>query len=419
MRPGGNKSTMPSIRKRLLATLPPFLLGGVLTSLFFGMIAVLELPSQHPVIRYSQGHWLAICEIALFFCGMSSLAFSLVAQWRERAALRYAWLPESRAALPPDQSREVLRQFDTVPSKYHGTMIGRRLRDVVSDVHDRHAADHLEETLHELAQRDAALSDARFGLVRVITGILPVIGFLGTVVVTAMTLSNVNKSDLEASLPQITASLAVAFDPTVLAISLSLTLLLSFYFVERQVAETLTQVDRSARQWLRHRFLVSVPEHTPFLAAVHASSEQTIQLTRALVEQQSDLWSTATVRLHERLEQMSTQRESTLLDVMRQLLEQWQRDSSLLETSHRKMDELHGQLGRIADLLVQRTGDERSLIAAQANLAENLKMLRETHSFDEALQSITAAVHLLTIRAHAVSSAPRDNNDNHREPRAA
>ena len=378
-----------------------------------------RMAGRAPACPVHARSWIAVAEMALFFWGMSSLALSLCSQWRERSALRFVWLPEARMLLPADQSRELLEHMDSVPLRYQDTMIGRRLRDVISDVHDRHAADRIDETLRDLAQRDSTSTHTSFSLVRVIIGILPVLGFLGSAVVAAITLTQISQTELEASLPQIIASLSIAFDPTVLAISLSLTLLLSMYVVERQAADLLTTVDESARQWLRHRFLVSVPENTPFLAAVHASSEQTMQFTRAIFQQQSELWSSATLRLHERLEQLTSERESSFVEVMRQLLEQWQMDTSLLEASHRKMDELHGRLGRIAELLVQRTGDERSLIAVQASLAENLKMLRETHSFDEALQSITAAVHLLTIRAHAVSNTPRDIKDNHREPRAA
>jgi len=409
-------SSMPSMGKRALAGLPPFLLGGILSAVFFGALAYLGLAENHPVVRYTSGHWLAIAEIGVFFWGMSALIFGLLSQWREAAALRHTWLPEMKAPLPPDQARDVLDQINSAPAHYRATLIGRRLRDVVNDVCHRHAADRIEQALRELADRDKAAMQSRFGVVRIFTGILPVVGLLGSALLTAITLSSVSQTELESSLPAITASLAVALDPTILAVSLSLMLLLSMYVVERQTNDLLAKVDDSARYWLYDRFITSVPEHTPFLAAVHASSEQTLQLTRALMEQQTELWTYASTRLHERLEELASKRETSLVDVMNQLLDQWKRDTNLLETSHRKMDELRAKIERIGELLIQRTGDERSLVAAQQSLADNLKMLRETHSFDEALQSITAAVHLLTIRAHAVSNV---SNEGHRESRAA
>lgn len=409
-------SRMPSRGKRILAGLPPFLLGGILSAAFFGALAYLGLSENHPIVRYTSGHWLAIAEMGVFFWGMSALVFSLVSHWRETASLRHAWLPDLKAPLPPDQARDVLDQINSAPPQYRATLIGRRLRDVVSDVCHRHAADRIDQTLREFADRDKGVMQSRLGIVRIFTGILPVVGLLGSALLTAMTLSNVSQTELESSIPAITASLAVALDPTILAVSLSLMLLLSMYIVERQTSDLLAKVDDSARTWLADRFITSLPEHTPFLAAVHASSEQTVQLTRALMEQQTELWSHATTRLHQRLEELASKRDTSLVDVMNQLLEQWKRDTNLLETSHRKMDELRAKIERIGELLIQRTGDERALVAAQQSLADNLKMLKETHSFDEALQSITAAVHLLTIRAHAVSNA---SIDSHRESRAA
>jgi hypothetical protein len=95
--------------------------------------------------------------------------------------------------------------------------------------------------------------------------------------------------------------------------------------------------------------------------------------------------------------------------VMSQLIQETKRDNTSFEASQRRIEDLQSRLTRLAELIVNRTGEERALIASQDRLAENLRMLRQTQSFDETLHSLTAAVHLLTVRAHQVSNDRSEN----------
>ena len=66
-----------------------------------------------------------------------------------------------------------------------------------------------------------------YALIRTITWAVPILGFLGTVIGITMAIANITPDKLEASLPEVTAGLAVAFDTT--ALSLALSMLLGTY----------------------------------------------------------------------------------------------------------------------------------------------------------------------------------------------
>jgi hypothetical protein len=221
-------------------------------------------------------------------------------------------------------------------------------------------------------------------------------------------------------LPEVTSGLAVAFDTTALALTLSMGLIFTMLVVERSENAILGEVDKVARSWLGHRFLQTSTEGTPYLAAVQAAGHQAVALMRELAERQSKLWADALTAVGHQVEALHAKREASFEEAMRRLADQWSRDVRFFEASHQKMGTLEQKLSRVAELMLDRAGDERLLLATQERLSDNLRLLKESQSFDEALHSLTAAIHLLTVRAHAVAGPTRPNDpDGRREPRAA
>jgi hypothetical protein len=287
--------------------------------------------------------------------------------------------------------------------------MGRRLSLAINDVADREASDHLDDYMKDLADRDSDESHASFALPRTIAWAIPILGFLGTVIGITIAIANITPAQLEESLPEVTAGLAVAFDTTALALTLSMGLIFSIFIVERMEQRLLSRVDAMARHWLGHRFLSTSGESAPYLSAVQAASLQVIQHTRSLVEAQTNLWSQTLTQLNDRLDKGLAKRDQMFLEVMSQLIQETKRDNTSFDASQRRIEDLQSRLTRLAELIVNRTGEERALIASQDRLAENLRMLRQTQSFDETLHSLTAAVHLLTVRAHQVSNDRPEN----------
>jgi biopolymer transport protein ExbB/TolQ len=387
-----------------IATLGPLMLAGVLSAIFFGTLITLRLPPEYTLVRYTMGHWIEMVEVGFFFWGMAILAYKVLGINLQRKAIDYAWLPKHQSAIPAQKAAEVAEQLSAAPAKLRRTIMGRRLCRAISDVADREASDHLDQYMKDLADEDADEGHASFTLPRTIAWAIPILGFLGTVIGITLASANITPAQLEESLPEVTAGLAVAFDTTALALTLSMGLIFSIFIVERMEQGVLGRVDAASRRLLGNRFLSTSTESAPYLSAVQAASLQVIQHTRTLVDAQTQLWSQTLSQLNERLDQALAKRDQMFTQVMSQFIAEARRDTTAFDTSQKRMEDLQSRLTRLAELLIHRTGEERALIASQDRLAENLRMLRQTQSFDETLHSLTAAVHLLTVRAHQLTS---------------
>lgn len=398
---GASNRTAVQFRRRGFSVAALLAAAGA-TAAFYGALFAVELPSDSILVRYTTGHWILNVTVAMFFWGASSLAVKWAGLRREWAALRHDWIDDRGPALPATQADGLLAAIEAAPRRLLHTALGRRLHNALSDVRDKQASDHIEEHLKYLAELDDEESHAGYALCRLIAWMIPILGFLGTVVGITMAIARITPDQLETSLPEVTSGLAVAFDTTALSLALSMVLMFLMFVVERSEQNALRAVERAARRLLGHRFLASSPASTPYLHAVHAASEQVIAHTRSLVERQTQLWAQAMEGLHAQMERSNAKREEDFAAAMKSIADQWRRDAQAGDEARAQMDQMQARLARIAELLVQRTGEERALVAAQDRLAENLRMLRQTQSFDEALHSLTAAVHLLTVRVRTV-----------------
>lgn len=399
------RATLERTRRQGLS-IGALIVGLMLTIGFYVALASLHLPRDYALVRYTTGHWILYATVGMFFWGMSDLVAKWLRLRREHAALRFDWLDDHGSAVPASEANTLLEEIESAPRWLLQTSLGRRLWNAIADVHDKQASEHLEEHLKYLAELEEDESHSSYALCRVIAWMIPILGFLGTVVGITMAIGIITPEQLESSLPAVTGGLGVAFDTTALSLTLSMILIFTMFLVERSEQNVLRSIERKSRRLLGHRFLCSTPASTPYLSAVHAASEQVIAHTRALVERQTQLWSKSMEDLQRQVEEINARRETTFANAMKTIADQWRRDTQTIDRTHQQMDQMQTRLAKIAELLVQRTGEERALIAAQDRLAENLRMLRQTQNFDEALHSLTAAVHLLTVRVRSTAEAP-------------
>lgn len=391
-------------------------LAAALTVGFYSACSFAELPGDHLLVRYTAGHWIEYVEVAFFLWGMSQLLVMLVGYRKEYTSLSHSWLPRFTGPMPASEAGHLISAVENAPRRLQRTILGRRLRAALVDVADRQASEHLDDYLKDLAEQSANEAHGQFALPKVIAWAIPILGFLGTVMGITLAIANITPTQLEESLPEVTGGLAVAFDTTALALLLSMGLIFTLFVVERVVGNLLASVEQQTRRLISNRFLSSTPESTPYLSAVHAASAQVIAHTQQLIERQSALWAKAMEGWSQRLEEMNARRDQTFSTAVDKLEQKWKTDATHLEKAYRHSEEIQARLERLADLLIQKSVEEKSLVAAQDRLVENLRLLRETQGFDEALHSLTAAVHLLTIRAGAVadrqlgSTGPRERN---------
>jgi biopolymer transport protein ExbB/TolQ len=306
---------------------------------------------------------------------------------------------------------------------------------VLDFLRGRGSAAELDDQLRALADNDALAVENGGSLVRFITWAIPILGFLGTVLGITQAISGATPERLEHSLSTVTDGLAEAFDCTALALALTmLTMFLSF-LVDRAEQSMLEAVDEYADRHLAHRFERPNPNAVMDPEAFRSNLQAVLAANEQLVQRQTVLWAQTMQELHGRFatsEKAQQDRFVAALDkALAQTLESHQKRLGLLEKQ--SLEQAAGLLKQMSELAlaVRETGteqrealrvlsdrvvaqakvlatlqeNEKTLRGLQEALNQNLHALAGVGTFDQALHSLTAAIHLLTARAGSLSGA--------------
>jgi hypothetical protein len=398
--------------RRSSATLAAFLLGlplaaGVLFALFR------FVPGDSVVLRYVS-HPVEWVEVVMFCCALGALAGKIMGQLGE-------WLGQRSEFLPPwdgnpvaaTEAAGLLSRLQRLPRRLLRTRLGQRMLAVLDFTKQRRSANELDDELRSLADADAMALEASYGLTRFITWAIPILGFLGTVVGITKAIAGVTPEVLEHDLNRVTDGLAEAFDTTALALGLTMLTMLCTFLIERLEQGSLEAVDHRVEQELGHRFVRT--------AATAASGSETgqalVEATEALVEKQVELWANSLAEVDKRAAQAWTGQQEKLTAGLQQALqgslEKHAERMAALENKtveqgtalFKQMKDLGEAVARVADGLVaqartlaQLQQGEKQLAQLQMLLQQNLATLAGTGTFEKAVLSLTAAIHLLTAR---------------------
>jgi biopolymer transport protein ExbB/TolQ len=424
--PSARSDHSPS-QRRPGALLAALLVGAVLATatlyLFLGAKGPLRGSAamrylQHPVER---------AEVVLFCIGLGVFLVKLV-RWRtERAALSTSILPTwDGQTVPVSEAGQLLVKLEGLPRRLRSSLLGGRVANVLDFLRSRGSAAELDDQLRALADADAVALENSYSFSRFIAWAIPILGFLGTVLGITEAVSGVTPEKLERELNQVTEGLALAFDTTALALCLTMALMFLGFVVERAEQNVLDAVDRYAERELAHRFERTGAEGGQFVEVVRQNTQVLLKATEELVQRQADVWAEALhevdrrraeaeERLHKRLTaSLEEALERTLEMHARQLIaleqqakergaELLQRLTTLATTVREASREQQTALAQIsrnmgdhAAALSQLLEGEQQLLQLQDALNRNLTSLAGAGSFDQAVHSLTAAIHLLT-----------------------
>lgn len=399
-------------------------------------IAILWLiqkgPWQDPeLVRYTS-HPVEMAEIMLFCCAMTALGAKLLAYMRDRFIFTSNLLPKWDGKIVQATEAASLLTHLNMQSGWRGTWLGRRVHAVLDFVHSRRSANELDDQLRTLADNDAMSQEGSYSLLRFINWAIPILGFLGTVLGITDAIANVDPSVLEKSLSGVTSGLATAFDTTAVALFLTMILMFATFTCERLEQGTLEQVDAYVEKNLAHRFERTGADAGPFVKALQEHTQLMLNTTGQLVEKQSQIWSRslelaetrwnnaiqtqqnqmaeaigqaltfALTRHGERLAELETKliaRSQALIDGVSTMAKVLQETN---EQHRQSLGEIVQRMSMQAETLARVQDGEAHLIRLQDSLQNNLNVLANTGSFDEAVQSLTAAIHLLTSRVQPV-----------------
>ncbi len=392
---------------------------------------------SHPLVSRYLTHPAQIATFLLFGCALGTLAIKLLYLRKEKAVFgRLPLPPWNGTPLPVSEAATLLTGLRGVSAWMRGTWLGRRVEGLLEFVHQRGSAEDMDDQMRAMADTDALGLEGSYGLTRFITWAMPILGFLGTVLGITQAISGVTPESLETNLGQVTGGLGEAFDSTALALGLTMVTMFLTYLVERAEQSVLERVDLFAEEQLGHRFTRLSPDSQPLVATVQHGTQQLLQATELLVRQQARIWADTLAEVDRRSQeaqayqqdQLATALESALgrtLAAHAQQLEQTQ-DQLLEKTSplaqhlaalgetvrsatreqQAALSHSAGQLQVQAETLSELLEQGKHLVHLQGLLHENLSSLAGAGAFEQAVHSLTAAIHLLTARAIGSGTGP-------------
>lgn len=399
-------------------TLAAFLVGlplavAVLWTIQFG-------PWQHSqVIRYVS-HPVEHAEVVLFCCALGALAAKLWAWRTETRACRTDVLPPwDGQPVPVAEAAGLMAGVNRLSYRLRNTYLVKRVVAVLNYLASRRSAADLDDQLRALADNDAANQENSYSLIRFITWAIPILGFLGTVLGITDAVAGVTPDTLEQSLNQVTDGLATAFDTTALALALTMVVMFLTFVTDRAEQSVLESVEDYVDRHLAHRFERPAAEGGPAAEIVAQHTQAILKATEQLVQRQADVWARSLDEILRRQAEQEKQQQDRLTAALEAALEKTLQSHAqrlaalekqtlgqggkLLEHLAIVAKEMSGQqavMGRMAEALTRLQDGEKQLRRLQELLNQNLAALASAETFEEALHTLTAAVHLLTTRSN-------------------
>jgi biopolymer transport protein ExbB/TolQ len=426
------KTTTKPVR-RPSTTPAAFLIGLPLAA---AILAVLLLGPEYgfintdaEILRYFK-HEVEWVEVVLFCCALGTLLGKLMQNRRERAACRRTVVPAwDGKPVPVEEAIPIFAGLNKLPRGLQKTYLVQRVSSVLDFVIQRKCADDLDDHVRTLADNDALALEHSFALTRFITWAMPILGFLGTVLGITRAIAGITPEVLEHDLSKVTDGLSYSFDATALALGLTMITMFCSFLVERFEQGVLEEVDRVVDRELAHRWVRHNAESGPFIDAVQQNSRILLDATGKLVNTQAEIWARTLAETERRAQEtyasqsermttaLETAMEQTLtghaarlaalekqsLELSTKLLEQLAALSSAVRDTGREQQaaivRFSDSMAAQAVALNQLQKNEQHLLQLQKSLQHNLNTIVGAGTFEQALHSLLAAIHLLSARA--------------------
>jgi biopolymer transport protein ExbB/TolQ len=344
--------------------------------------------------RYTTEHNTEYVIVAMLAWGFADLLLRCVGFRAELRALKQPWLPPRQGPEPAARASEFYAQVQAVPQWMQNSRLGKRLELALLYVHEKQSADGFDDHLRDISERDAAQTHAHYGVPRFVVWITPVLGFLGTVVHFGTALGSLSPDDLAKNLPIVVAGMGTAFDTTTMALASSVAIMLGMFFVERMEVGIVHDIDAWIERNLANRFAVEDAELAPFLRAIEAANRATLAAVQ-------ESWTRLIAHQQQREEAHEAQREERLKKLLDGFASQKAEHQSRLQVTVDQIDAVQKNMGQLTQTLSGVLAGEHQLLGLQKSLADNLRILQQTQQFDQAVNGLTAAIHLLTVRQNS------------------
>ncbi|MEM8865804.1 MAG: MotA/TolQ/ExbB proton channel family protein [Planctomycetota bacterium] len=252
---------------------------------------------------YFTATWVHMLTTAVFFVGMAALVIRGLGVLGQFGVVRRPLIDPIRSGgQPVEEAGLLIEQLERQPSWLQKTYLVARLRSILDYVLKAQSADSVESQLRTLEEADCDRMSAGYSMVRVITGVVPLLGFLGTVIGITEAIGglSINPEQLEASMGNVIAGLSGAFSTTALALALSIVLVFTKLIVERFEDNLLFKTGERAYQELVGRFEQYGTATDPHVASMSRMCDQVVRAVEVMAARQADLWKSTIDETHDR-----------------------------------------------------------------------------------------------------------------------
>ena len=372
------------------------------------------------VVRYFANHPIEYIITIMFFVGIAILLVKYLAIQSQRQLLRTSpILPPNQQPLPAAHAGSDLDIVAEHEKKHGISLLTERIKVHLHSIRRSNSASNLDNEIRSRAEDTAAKADADYGLISLILWAIPMIGFLGTVIGITLALDNLDLNTINESSKKLSAGLAVAFDTTGLAIALDVVLFFVKFLVHREETVLLSETDRLTEMELSGRFEQNDPQKdNESLATIRRMLEVVVDYLDQATTQQTSVWEQCLTTAEQRYVQLTQQSAETLkislasalhesmerhakslVSAESELLLQANRTTLLFDEAFSKsvdsMLALREETTRQTETVREVLGAHSQLLQLEERLRENLSVLSSVGNFEETVNSLAAAIHLL------------------------
>ena len=161
----------------------------------------------------------------LMFWAIAIMAYKGMTTLRHRAMLQMDLIPlaEGMRILPED-TRQVSRQIQALPSHQRNALLPRALLAALHRFSTTHNIQDVASATHAYCAAEGERLESELSMIRYIAWAIPSVGFIGTVRGIGEALGQAHKA-IEGDIFDVTKSLGVAFNSTLIALLLSIALM--------------------------------------------------------------------------------------------------------------------------------------------------------------------------------------------------
>lgn len=220
------------------------------------------LALQTPWAAYFRhGSWITGCNLFITCWGIAILIFKYQAVRREQgyAELELDFIPlDIGLQIMLSNVDQFLEHLSWLRYAQRRSILGRRIHGALEHFKSRAQVPEVQEYLASQAQIDASGVESGYTLLRSFIWCNPILGFIGTVLGISLAVGGLTTTfgagaDLSASLGQVTAGLATAFDTTLIGLAMTILLLFPTEALRKKEYRMLDKIEAFTNESLLRR----------------------------------------------------------------------------------------------------------------------------------------------------------------------